>query len=68
MKQVLLIIGVFCLIVLLSYVMWNLKRRVNYNLGYKSMVGEQIQKELKPVNARVNDLEMRLNDLQQRVK
>ena len=56
------------LIVLIAYGTWSCKRRVNYNMSYKSMVGEQIQNNLKPVNARLNDLEMRMNDLQQRVK
>jgi hypothetical protein len=72
MKEMFIGVASSCLIVLfcllLIYGAWSCKRRVNYNMSYKSMVGEQIQNNLKPVNARLNDFEMRLNDLQQRVK
>jgi hypothetical protein len=63
MKQTVASLGVFCLVILMVYGVWSCKRRVNYNLGYKSLVGEQIQKELKPINARLEALEKRANQV-----
>jgi hypothetical protein len=63
MKQTVASLGVFCLVILMVYGVWSCKRRVNSNLGYKSMVGEQIQKELKPINARLEALEKRANQV-----
>jgi hypothetical protein len=57
MKQIVISVATLCLVLWMVYGAWSCKRRINYNLGYKSMVQEQIQKELKPVYDRLNALE-----------
>lgn len=59
MKEMFGIVGVILLIIAISWGTWSCKRRINYKLGYESMVQEQIQKELKPLNARLDALEKR---------
>ena len=39
---------------------WSCKRRINYNLGYKGIVQEQVQKEVALINARLDAIEKRL--------
>jgi len=59
MKEIFGIVGIICLVIAISWGAWSCKRRINYKLGYESMVQEQIQKELKPVYARLDALEQR---------
>lgn len=40
--------------------LWNVKRHFNYKFGYESLVHEQIQKELKPILARLDALEKQI--------
>ena len=61
MKEILMPIGLLCIVLLCLYGAWSCKRRMNYNWSYESMVQEQIQKNLKPINARMDAIEIQLN-------
>jgi cell division protein FtsB len=60
MKTFLIYLAMIVVIILLGIGLWFLKRNVNYKLGYESMVQEQIQKEVKILNARIDALEKQI--------
>lgn len=45
------------LLVAIIYGMWHVKRKINYKLSYESMVAEQVEKRIAPLEKRIEDLE-----------
>lgn len=47
MKLFLSVIGIIVLILFISYFVWQIKRKINYNFSYKDMVVETIKETVK---------------------
>jgi hypothetical protein len=60
MKEIVGIILAIAIVTGMCYGAWTIKRKINYKFGY----ADQVEKQIKPLMVRIDDLEKRVKQLE----